>query len=240
MKAVLLAAGLGSRLSPITDTIPKCMVSINGKPLLGYWLDTLVTLGITEILINLHYLPQLVRNFVATSPHRNLVSFVEEESLFGTAGTFLVNREFWRNQDTMVIHADNFCLSNLQGLIKQYQQRSSGIDATLLLFKTNNPRSCGVVDLNAQNVITGFYEKIVNPPSNLASGALFVFSPQVFDRYFLNLVPGKVYELSIDIVPKMIERLQGWKVDDYYVDIGTISALNEANQVMKTRCDRKT
>ena len=79
MKAVLLAAGLGSRLSPITDTIPKCMVSINGKPLLGYWLDTLVTLGITEILINLHYLPQLVRNFVATCPHRNLVSFVEEE-----------------------------------------------------------------------------------------------------------------------------------------------------------------
>ena len=82
MKAILLAAGLGTRLAPITNSIPKCLVPVHGKPLLAYWLDTLIALGVQEVLINLHYLPQQVRDFIAYSEYKAIVTLVEEKRTF--------------------------------------------------------------------------------------------------------------------------------------------------------------
>jgi mannose-1-phosphate guanylyltransferase len=233
MKAILLAAGLGTRLAPITNSTPKCLVPVHGKPLLAYWLDTLTKLGVQEVLINLHYLPHQVRDFIAASPYQKMVTLVEEEELLGTAGTLFKNKLFWQNNTTMVIHADNFCLSDLSQMIRFHQNRKNNTDATLLLFNTQQPKSCGVVKLDQQSVITEFHEKVSKPPTNLASGALFIFSPNVYHRYFKYLNPNKHYELSIDIIPSMVGKLQGWHVDDFYIDIGSPETLALANDFIK-------
>jgi mannose-1-phosphate guanylyltransferase len=233
MKAILLAAGLGTRLSPITDSIPKCLVSVHGKPLLAYWLETLTALGIKEILINLHYYPQQVRDFISASPYQEMITLVEEKELLGTAGTLFKNRLFWQNDTTMIIHADNFCLSDLSQMVQFHQNRKNNTDATLLLFNTQQPKSCGVVKLDQQNVITEFHEKVAKPPTNLASGALFIFSPTVFSKYFGEFEENKHYELSLDVVPNMVNQLQGWQVDDFYIDIGSPETLILANAYMK-------
>ena len=86
-RALLLAAGLGTRLRPLTNHVPKCLVPIKGKPLLGYWLDLLLRAGIERVLVNTHYLPDPVRRFCAESPWANRIDLVHEESLAGTAGT---------------------------------------------------------------------------------------------------------------------------------------------------------
>lgn len=67
MRALLLAAGLGTRLRPITDRVPKCLVKVQGKPLLDYWLDILLTNGIDRVLVNTHYLPGAVNTYVKQS-----------------------------------------------------------------------------------------------------------------------------------------------------------------------------
>ena len=95
MKAVLLAAGLGTRLRPITDNIPKGLVPIRGKPLLAYWLDALVDAGVESVLVNLHYLADQVSEFVETRTDRNRITLVEEPVLLGTAGTVRENCEFF-------------------------------------------------------------------------------------------------------------------------------------------------
>jgi mannose-1-phosphate guanylyltransferase len=93
MRALLLAAGMGLRLLPITASRPKCMVEINGRPLLDYWLELLFEAGIERALVNTHWLPDQVTTFVQASRWADRIDLVHEEELLGTGGTVLANRE---------------------------------------------------------------------------------------------------------------------------------------------------
>ena len=111
MKAYLLAAGLGTRLKPLTDHIPKCLVPINGQPLLGIWFELCARHGISEVLVNLHHLPDAVRAFVAAYRGPLSIVTVFEPSLLGSAGTVASQRDFvaggavsaWRNSTMLSV-----------------------------------------------------------------------------------------------------------------------------------------
>ncbi len=108
MKVLLLAAGTGSRLRPITQTLPKCLVPIAGRPLLEFWLELLGPLASCgETIINTHYMPEKVREYVAQSPYREKISLVHETALLGTGGTLIQNLPRLKGEDTLVAHADN-------------------------------------------------------------------------------------------------------------------------------------
>lgn len=94
MKAFLLAAGVGSRLRPLTDTIPKCLVPIRGEPLLGIWLKLLENFGITEVLVNAHANGAQVREFLRGRFPDHQVTLAEEPELLGSAGTLVANRSW--------------------------------------------------------------------------------------------------------------------------------------------------
>src|SRR5271169_3611170 len=94
VKAFLLAAGVGSRLRPITDAIPKCMVVIDDRPLLDVWLDAFDRAGIDEVLVNLHHLPDVVRHHIAARPRPPVVRTFFEPELLGSAGTLAANRHW--------------------------------------------------------------------------------------------------------------------------------------------------
>jgi mannose-1-phosphate guanylyltransferase len=231
MKAILLAAGLGTRLKPITNTTPKCLVPISGQPLLSYWLEKLVKLGISEILINVHYLAEQVEKHISQSPYRDKITIVKEDKLLGTGGTLLHNAQFWKDEEVIVIHADNYCQSDLQSLITVHKMKPHQIDVSLLLFPSQEPSECGIVVMDNNNVIQEFHEKVSNPPGFLASGALFIFSDNVYDTYFEGLESNEFYDLSKDIIPKMIGKMQGWVVDSEYIDIGTPKAYKYAQDI---------
>src|SRR6266496_83525 len=95
------------RLRPLTNSVPKCLVEINGRPLLDYWIELLGKGGIAELLINLHYLPDAVKSYVRSCRHPVNITTVYEERLLGTGGTLLKNRKFFRNEPCMLVHADN-------------------------------------------------------------------------------------------------------------------------------------
>src|SRR5690349_17666261 len=107
MKAFLLAAGLGTRLRPITDTLPKCLVPVNGRPLLSYWMDLLEEYGVTDVLINLHYLPDPVRRFADEYTGGVKIHLMMEEELLGSAGTLHANRDFVEGEEQFfILYAD--------------------------------------------------------------------------------------------------------------------------------------
>ena len=97
VRALLLAAGIGSRLRPLTNHLPKCLMPLGDKPLLEYWLETLWKNGIHEVLVNMHYLPTLVQDFLDRPRFRSWVHSVTETELLGTAGTLRANLEFFRD-----------------------------------------------------------------------------------------------------------------------------------------------
>lgn len=227
MRALLLAAGFGTRLRPLTDTIPKCLVPINGRPLLDHWLELLDKGGVAQALVNLHYLPEAVRAFLAKSTHTIKITTVYEELLLGTAGTVLKNRDYFREEPVMLIHADNLSLFDVREFMRKFDNRESGIDITMMTFDTGAPETCGIVRLDEMGVVCAFHEKVKNPPGNLANGAVYIIAPTVVE--FIAGLNKEVIDFSIDVLPHYIGRINTFHNDVYHRDIGTIESLAAAH-----------
>ena len=123
MRALLLAAGLGTRLRPLTLTVPKCLVPIHGKPLLDYWLDHVFAAGIDRVLINTHWLADAVERHVAASPWRDRIDLVQEDELLGTAGTVAANRDWLGNDPFLLAHADNLTDFDVRNFAQRHAAR---------------------------------------------------------------------------------------------------------------------
>ena len=148
MKAFLLAAGVGSRLRPITDTTPKCMVVIDDRPLLDIWLDAFDRAGIDEVLVNLHHLPDVVRRHLAARTGPPAVRTFFEPELLGSAGTLVANRQWVEDEEFfLACNADNLTDFDLRSLIDAH--REHGAVATLTVFHSERPSAGGVVELDA-------------------------------------------------------------------------------------------
>lgn len=227
MRALLLAAGLGTRLRPITNTIPKCLVPIHGKPLLGYWLDLLLGSGkIERVLVNLHYFPDAVRQFVVSSRWREQIDVVHEDTLLGTGGTVLANAGHFSRDAFMVVHCDNLSLFDVCAFIGCHARRPKGCAITMMIFATDQPQNSGIVELDRLGVVTAFHEKVANPPGNLANGAVYIFEPEVVD--FLRSFGKPVIDISTEVIPSFVGRIFTFLNDSYHRDIGTPQSLRAA------------
>ncbi|MCF6339917.1 MAG: nucleotidyltransferase family protein [Sulfurimonas sp.] len=225
MKALLLAAGLGTRLKPITDTIPKCLVPIHGKPLLEYWLENLSEVGVNEFLINISYLSEQIEEFIQNSKYRDVVTLVHEKKLLNTGGTLLANRNFFDKEPFMLVHADNICICDFNEFIKSHERASK--DITMMLFKSDNPSSCGIVKLDDNGIVEEFYEKVKNPPSNLANGAVYICSSTIFN--FLKSLEKVEIDFSNDVLPKYIGNINTYLNNIYHRDIGSVESYAKSN-----------
>lgn len=222
MKALLLAAGEGTRLRPITNKIPKCLVPINGKPLLGYWLDNLAKAGVDEFLINTSYLSEQVEEFIANSKYADKVTLVYEEELLNTGGTILANSEFFKGEPFMLVHADNLSFCDFKEFIDSHAKRDSRCDITMMLFRSDNPSSCGIVELDSLGIVKKFHEKVQNPPSNLANGAVYICEPGVLE--FIKSLGKKNVDFSLDVLPNYMGKINTYLNDTYHRDIGTVES----------------
>lgn len=222
MKTLLLAAGLGTRLRPVTNTIPKCLVPINGKPLLEYWLENLSKAGVDEFLINTSYLHEQVEEFVKNSKYNSTITLVHEDELLNTGGTLLANRDFFKDEAFMLVHADNLSICNFKEFIDSHAKRNAACKITMMLFKSDNPSSCGIVELDDSGIVQNFHEKVQNPPSDLANGAVYICEPTLLD--FLEGLNKKEIDFSNDVLPKYMGRINTYLNSTYHRDIGTVES----------------
>jgi mannose-1-phosphate guanylyltransferase len=227
MRAILLAAGLGTRLRPYTNETPKCLMKIKGRILLDIWLENLSNAGITEFLINTHHLKDKVLDFIGNCKYKDRIVVSDEPVLLGTAGTFSKNIDFYENNDGMLIHADNYCLADISEFIKAHKKRPSFTVATIMTFRTDSPSKCGIFCLNSDGVISNFYEKIQNPPGNLANGAVYIFSKDFISSFRTNYPFAK--EMTLDVIPDLIGMLYSYETNATFIDIGTPQSYQKAN-----------
>jgi mannose-1-phosphate guanylyltransferase len=226
MRALLLAAGMGLRLLPVTATTAKCMVEINGRPLLDYWLALLFEAGIERVLVNTHWLPAQVTAFVQASRWADRIDMVHEEELLGTGGTILANREWFRGQPFIVAHADNLTDFDVRGFVEAHRARPAGHAITMLGFRTDTPRSCGILELDRRGTVIAFHEKVDEPPGNLANGAVYIFEPEVLEA--IDAIGRPVVDLSTEIIPRFVGRILCVETRGYHRDIGTPESLARA------------
>ena len=229
MKAFLLAAGIGSRLRPITDTIPKCMVPIGGEPMLDIWLDAFDRAGVDEVLVNLHHLPDVVRHHLGDRAGTPGVRTFFEPELLGSGGTLVANQD-WVDGEEMFLacYADNLTDFDLSSLVRTH--REQGAIATLTVFHSERPSAGGVMELDAAGTVVSFEEKPANPVSDLVNAGMYAFHPDV-----LNELGGPPRDISYDLIPRLVGRAKAMPVEGYFRDIGTIDAYERAQQEWAVR-----
>lgn len=235
MKAILLAAGLGTRLRPITDTIPKCMVNINGKPLLEYWFNLLDSDQIDDIFINTHYLSHLVEEYCTSNNSANKIRLIHEATLLGTGGTLLRIKNLINDKPFLMAHADNLSKFDVDDFISAHHKRPSGTEITMMTFITDDPSSCGILQLNEKGVATEMFEKIDNAPGNIANAAVYIMQPSVLA--FLKSLNKEYIDFSTDVLPFFMGKINTYLNDSYHRDIGTPKSLELACRDMKSISD---
>lgn len=223
MKAFLLAAGLGTRLRPITEHTPKCLVPVGGRPMIDIWLDALAAAGVTEVLVNLHHLAGVVQAHLARRAAPPVVRTSVEPVLLGSAGTLRAHRDWVREDELfLAVNADNLTDFDLRVLVDAH--RRGGQLATLSVFRAPRPQDCGIVEV-ADGIVTGFVEKPARPRGDLANAGMYVFAPAALD-----LVSGPApRDIGHDLLPRLVGRAAAVALDgDWFLDIGTPEALDRA------------
>jgi mannose-1-phosphate guanylyltransferase len=227
MNALLLAAGKGTRLRPLTEHTPKCLVKIGSRVLLDIWLSNLSKAGIDRFLINTHHLADIVTDYIATHPLKKVVKIVFEPELLGTAGTLIANKEFCSQDTTLIAHADNLCLCEWNEFFEAHAKRPSSTIMTMMTFRTPTPQTCGIAQLDSKGVVERFYEKSANPPGDLANAAIYLVEPSVM-KILLSSSPPMT-DISTELIPKLLGRINTWENTGTVIDIGTPESLRRAS-----------
>ena len=236
VKALILAGGLGTRLRPLTDLIPKCLVPVGNRTLLDYWVKCLIEAGISEARINTHAHADRVREHIELVNADGRLHLVEsyEPELLGSAGTLTANADLAEFADEIVvIYADNLSDIDLRPLLAFHRQHCDPV--TMVLFQAPNPRACGIADLDSEGRIVSFVEKPERPTSDLANAGLYVITASAYRE----ISAMGAFDLGFDVLPKFIGRMRGWVWGGYHLDIGTHEALERARlEVSSTFPDR--
>ncbi|HEX8743115.1 MAG TPA: NDP-sugar synthase [Thermoleophilaceae bacterium] len=221
MKAMVLAAGLGTRLRPITYEIPKPMVPVLDRPVMAHILGHLERQGFDEVIANLHYFPDAVRGYFG-----DRVEYRYEEELLGTAGGVRNVADFFGDDPVVVISGDALTDVDLNALVERH--RASGGIATLTVKHVEETEEYGVVIHDSDGRIQGFQEK---PPtsealSHLGNCGIYCFSPEIFE-YF----PQEPFaDWANDVFPALLENDVPFHVHEtreYWNDVGSLAELRQ-------------
>ena len=238
MKAIILAAGLGTRLKPLTDRVPKVMVPIGGKPLLEYHLDELRKHGIKEILINTHYLPQQIEDYVTSynvSHPDGSVSTIHEEKLLGSAGTVIKNEVYFEKDECiLVVYGDNFTNIDYSKLISFHKSRHSR--TTIVCNQIENIQEKGMIVFGQNDRITNFKEKpsIHEIVSNYSNCGIYVINTDAIRQISPLVDESQVIDFGKHVFPLMLEHdmpMLVFKLSEWLIDVGNPENYKIANEI---------
>ena len=187
--------------------------------------------AIDEVFINLNYLSEKVESFLIGRNDPYKIIKLNEDVLLGTAGTIKNSYEFFRDQPLIVIHADNLSQFDLNLFIKAFDTRKQGIEITMMTFLTDEPKNCGIVELDPDGLVVGFHEKSERPYGNLANGAVYIISPGVID--FIHHSNEYINDFSTQVIPNFVGRINTYHNAVYHRDIGTCVSLDLAQTEFK-------
>lgn len=228
-QAFLLAAGVGSRMGTLTRQMPKCLLPIEGKPLLQIWLELLREQGVTDVLLNTHWLNQQVEAFAARWRNRNPVpriTLFHEPVLLGSAGTILANRSWITpGKPFLILYADNLTNAPV-GCLVEFHGRHC-FPFTLGVFRTPYPTQGGIADIGPDDGVVGFEEKPRHPKSEWAAAGIYAADDRIFDVFPAHLEPGKTLDLGFDVIPRLAGKMKAYYIRDFLMDIGTPQAYHK-------------
>jgi D,D-heptose 1,7-bisphosphate phosphatase len=220
MKAVILCAGKGERLKPLTDTIPKPMITINNKPILEYLILLCKKHGFEEIFINTSYLPEKIKEYFGNGEKWGIkITYSYEPELLGTSGALNNFKEFL-NDTFIVIYGDNITDIDLTRMLK-FHKKNDALATLALRKKSKEHKAASFVTVDNKSQLTGIIEKPSDSQFSelckefyLSNSGIYILEPNILDY-----IPEGFSDFAYDIFPKTIkkgEKLVGFMMDEYY------------------------
>ncbi len=228
MKAVIMAGGEGSRLRPLTCTVPKPMTRLLGKPIIEYIFEALIAGGVTHSCVTLGYLPHIIENEYINKYKNMTLDFFREDEPLGTAGSVRAAAKDF-DEPFIVVSGDAVCNFDFAKIMEYH--KASGAKITIVATGKKDPREYGIVKVGKENRVHGFVEKPSwsQAVSNLANTGVYIVNPEC-----LELIPrGKSYDFARNLFPLMLERdmpIYCYHTDDYWCDVGNIGAYMECQR----------
>jgi mannose-1-phosphate guanylyltransferase/mannose-1-phosphate guanylyltransferase/phosphomannomutase len=229
MKAMVMAAGLGTRLRPLTYEIPKPLVPVANRPIMEHILVRLGSNGLGEVIANLHWFPDTIRDRFGDGSRLGIeLTYSYEEELLGTAGGVRNVREYFGSDPFLVMAADALTDVDL-GALAEAHRANDGI-ATLAVKRVPNVSEFGVVVTGADGRVQGFQEKPdpAEALSDLANCMIYVLEPEAFD-YFPD---QPAVDFALDVFPALLEHDVPFYVhvtDGYWNDVGSLPEFLQGN-----------
>lgn len=230
MRAVVLAAGLGTRLHPLTDTLPKCMLPMGGRPLLAHTLDYLRQYEIDEVYVNLHWQPRVVQDYFGDGAQHGLrVHYLLEAELSGTAGPLRRLHSELAGERFLVFYGDNLTNLNIADLVRFHVE--AGAELTIALHREARADlpDKSIAETDGHGRMLRFVEKPRRDAlfSEWAGTGIYVVEPSVIE----SIPAGQSYDFGHELIPVLLREgrpVYGFKGDFYLIDVGTIPAYQRA------------
>jgi NDP-sugar pyrophosphorylase family protein len=227
MKAILLAAGKGERLGEVTRARPKPMVELRGKPILQHNVELCVQHGASDLYINLHHLPELIRGHLGDGARFGAkIHYAFEPELLGTAGAVQAFAKGWR-EPFLVLYGDNLISYDLGALVAAHRAR--GAELTMAVHELEDVRQSGVAILGADDRITGFVEKPQSePPSRWVNMGVYVLEPSLVAK-----IPAGFSDFGKQWIPQWVaegRRVYAWRAPERVGAVDTPELLKKLTQ----------
>lgn len=229
-KAVILSAGFGKRMLPLTETIPKPLLPVAGIPIIRRTIDNLASFGIKEIVINLHHLADEIKSALTPPPPGIKIYFTEEAEILGTAGGIKAAQNILGDNDFIVINSDIIAEIDFKDLLKQHKEKDAL--TTMVLRQDPDAEKYGPIEIDSNSKIRRFLNK-PDLDKNIQLAKYMFTGIQVMSPRLLGMIPNTGYsDISRDIYPQLIvaeEGLYGYVTEGYWTDIGTPETYLRAN-----------
>ncbi len=236
MRAMVLAAGRGERLRPLTDRLPKPMIPVAGKPLIGHTLTYLRNCGIREVVVNLHHLGDLIQEYVGDGRQWDLRVFYSwERRLLGTGGGIQKASPYLFEEAFLVMNADILVELDLQEVVRFHRQNNAAV--TLVLRRDPEVERYGVIETDGYGQVRQFLGKLdvgSGPWNRLMFTGVHVLEPLVFS--YMN-PPGFSFSI-IDVYLAMLragERILGYEMKGFWTDLGTTTRYEDLQRMLERR-----
>jgi mannose-1-phosphate guanylyltransferase/mannose-1-phosphate guanylyltransferase/phosphomannomutase len=238
MKAFILAAGLGTRLRPLTEKQPKVMVEVGGQKILERTIGQLRGAGVDEFVINTHYFPEVVPGYFEDGQKWGVkVEYSHERDILGTAGGLKkVEEKFKSEKEFLVVYGDNVFDLDFSPFIQQPLKSS----CLMMLFdRTKSPNSGiagGVVEIDEKNMVLGFFEGVDKPQVHYVNGGVYKCTPEIFNF----IPPAQFFDFGRQVFPDMLKAkkpLQAYviKPEEALFGVDNMECLERANQYFNSR-----
>jgi glucose-1-phosphate thymidylyltransferase long form len=239
MQAVVLAAGEGTRLRPLTEDTPKGLVEVDGEPILTHCLDRLAELGADEFIVVVGYLKEQIIDRYGDAYRDIPITYAHQRERKGLAHALLTVEDHV-DDDFMLILGDNVFQANLEDVVRR--QREDRADAAFLVEEVpmEDASRYGVCVTNEYGEITDVVEKPDDPPSNLVMTGFYTFTPAIFHACHLVQPSSRdEYEISeaIDLLIRSGRTIDAIPIDGWRIDVGYPEDRDEAERRLQEAAD---